>query len=56
MKYCIHQDLSHGELFAGQPGVWLVKKIYFIFKKEPKIDIQNNFQNMFCFYDSPNGL
>ena len=26
----LDRDLSYGEILAGQPGAWLVKKIFFI--------------------------
>ena len=43
----IYQDLSYGEILAGGPGAWLVKKIYFIcIKKIIKgtyVEIQNDF-------------
>ena len=57
----VYQDLSYGGILACRPGAWLVKKICFIcmqsqFQKGPHIEIQNNFQNMFHFYDSFNGL
>ena len=47
--------------FGGQPGAWLVKKNVFMhaitkFHKGPHIEIQHDFQNMFCFYDSLNGF
>ena len=28
--FTIYQDLSYGEILAGRPGAWLVKKIIFI--------------------------
>ena len=45
----INQDLSYDESLSGQPGAWLVKKIFFIcmqsqnFKKKTHIEIQNDF-------------
>ena len=57
----LYQDLSYDETLAGQPGAWLVKK-YVIYacnhkiSKGPHIEIQKKFQNMFCFYDTLNGL
>ena len=55
------QDLSYGEIFAGQPAAWLlkIKSCYACnhkISKRPYIENQNNFQNMFHFYDSFNGL
>ena len=58
----IDQDLSYGEILAGPPGAWLVKQIFFCMhaikkvKKGTYIEIQNDFQNMFEFYDSLYGL
>ena len=58
----LNQDLSYGEILAGRPAAWLVKIIFFVmhaitkFQKRPHIEIQTNFQNMFGFYDSFNGL
>ena len=53
--FSLNQDLSYGEILAGRPGAWLVKKIYFHMhaikkvKKGTYIEIKNNFQNMFRF-------
>ena len=55
-SFYLDQDLIDGEFLAGQPGAWLVKNNCFICMQGPHIKIQNNFQNMFCFYDSFNGL
>ena len=60
-KLDFYQDLSYGEILAGQPGAWLVKKMFYMqaikkFQKGPYIEIQNNSQSMLCFYDSLNGL
>ena len=58
----VDQDLSYGDILAGRPEAWLVTQMFFYmhaitkFQKGPHIEIQNNFQNMFCFYDSFNGL
>ena len=30
VKVFIYQDLSYGEILAGQPEAWLVKKIFFV--------------------------
>ena len=48
----IYQDLSYGDILAGQPGAWLVKDMFCMhaitkFQKEPYIEIQNNIQNIF---------
>ena len=58
----LNQDLSYGEILAGRPGSWLVKKLFFLYacyqksKKGTYVEIQNDFQNMFSFYDSIYGL
>ena len=58
----LYQDLSYGEILAGRPGAWLVKKIISNMhaikkvKKGTHVEIQNDFQNMFNFYDSLYGL
>ena len=58
VKNLIYQDLSYGEILASRPGAWLVKKTCFIcmqskqFKKGTYVEIQNDFQNIFNFYDS----
>ena len=58
----LYRDLSYGEILSGRPGAWLVKKIFFCMhaikkvKKGIYIEIQNDFQNMFKFYDSLYGL
>ena len=58
----IYQDLSYGEILAGRPRAWLVKKHIFRMhaikkvKKGTYIEIQNDFQNIFKFYDSLYGL
>ena len=59
--YALDQDLSFDEILAGRPGAWLVFKKNYMhaiteFQKIPHIEIQNNFQSMFHFYDSFNGL
>ena len=60
--FLLYQDLSFGEIFAGRPEAWLVKKIFLLcmqsqnFKIGPHIEIQNKFQHMFRFYDNFNGL
>ena len=57
----LNQDLSYGEILANRPGAWLmnffktthaIKKV----KKQTYVEIQNDFQNMFNFYDSLWGL
>ena len=62
-SYYLDQDLSYGEILAGQPGAWLVKERIFFYMHAIKkvimgtyIEIQNDFQNMFKFYDSLYGL
>ena len=57
----INQDLSYGEILVGRPGAWLVKEIFYMHaikkvKKRTYVEIQNDFQNMFTFYDSLYGL
>ena len=58
----LYQDLSYGEILPGWPGAWLVKKNIFYMhaikkmKKGSHVEIQNDFQNMFKFYDSLYGL
>ena len=59
LLFFLHQDLSYGEILAGQPEAWLLKKkkkkFYACNHKISKglhTEIQNNFQNMFRFYDS----
>ena len=46
----LNQYLIYGEILAGRPGAWLVKKISFLCMQS------QNFQTMFHFYDSFNGL
>ena len=55
---CIDQDLSYGEILAGRPGAWLVFYMHAIkkVKKGIYVEIQNDFQNVFEFYDSLYGL
>ena len=38
--YPVDQDLSYGEILAGRPGAWLVKKIYFIYMQSKKIKME----------------
>ena len=58
----INPDLSYDEILAGRPGAWLVKKknLYACNNKKnykrTYIEIKNDFQNMFKFYDSLYGL
>ena len=58
----LNQDLSYGEILANRPGAWLVKKkksyMHAIkkVKDETYIEIQNDFQSMFKFYNSLYGL
>ena len=57
----LDQGLSYGEILAGRPEAWLVKQIVLMhaitkFQKGPHIEIQNNFHNMFRFYDIFNGI
>ena len=33
----LYRDLSYGEILAGRPGAWLVKKIYFICMQSKKL-------------------
>ena len=35
LEFNINQDLSYGEIMAGRPGAWLVKKKYFTRKFSP---------------------
>ena len=62
IKQKINQDLSYDDSLSDGPGAWLVKKIFFYMhaitklKKRPHIEIQNGFQNKFCFYYSLHGL
>ena len=58
----LDQDFIYGEILAGRPGAWLVKKKMFYMlaitkcKKRPHNEIKNYFQKMFHFYDSLYGL
>ena len=58
----MHDSLEYGQTKSGQLGDWLVKKNIFICMQSKKlqkgtyVEIQNDFQNMFNFYDSLYGL
>ena len=56
----INQDFSYDESLSGRPGDWLVIFFYMAaitkLKKISHIKIQNDFLNMFSFYDSHYGL
>ena len=57
-KLYLNQDLGYDESLSGQPRAWFVKKMHAITKLQKRlhIEIQNDFQNMFRFYDSLYGL
>ena len=57
----LYKDLSYGEILAGQPGAWLVKFFFYMHaikkvKKGIYVEIHNDLQNMFKFFDSFYGL